>query len=230
MMDNLQAAIAQMNQKCILMFSGGRDSTLAAIRLAAVGRPLILATVTTEHLVLLENVCRRVREIRGLLPADTLWLCVAAAAEPHGFTDHQTCLPCHHTYVAIAAQLADEMGSDTIGFGYTGYQSSWPEQTPYAVERLTMLLARQGLKLLLPVYDIASKEAAIAELSRNGVSPAALEQKCLRRPTTTLPAEQMRDHIDRWQQSLANRLSSRGSTRLDIRSRFLLRDLPIEDI
>jgi hypothetical protein len=36
---------------CVLLFSGGRDSTISAIKLSAFFERLILVTVTSQHLV-----------------------------------------------------------------------------------------------------------------------------------------------------------------------------------
>jgi PP-loop superfamily ATP-utilizing enzyme len=59
---------------CILMFSGGRDSTLAAIRLAQEWEKLVLVTVTTEHLVGLGSVIKRLEELKLHLPGNTEWI------------------------------------------------------------------------------------------------------------------------------------------------------------
>ena len=56
------------------MFSGGRDSTLAAIRLSQQFDRLLLATITSDHLVGIDSVRRRLTELAPLLPPGSEWL------------------------------------------------------------------------------------------------------------------------------------------------------------
>jgi hypothetical protein len=62
-------------------------------------------------------------------------------------------LPCHHAYVVVSAALAKVIGTRRLAFGYAGYQSTWPEQTPQAVSSLRRVLARYDIVLELPVYS-----------------------------------------------------------------------------
>ena len=167
-------------------FSGGRDSTLAALRLAHSGQRLILVTVTSDHLVGIDSVRRRLLELRGHLPLNTRWIQVA---EPEDLkTDTRfyapSCLPCHHAYTVAAVWVAEKCGAREVAFGYVGYQSSWPEQTPQAVQRLARILSRHGLTLLLPVYDLQTKADAIEELRELKVLPPTRSNRsaCGRQP------------------------------------------------
>ncbi|MEK7529467.1 MAG: hypothetical protein AAB570_00940, partial [Patescibacteria group bacterium] len=165
---------------CVLMFSGGRDSTLAALRLHEAGLKPTLVTVTSDHLVGINNVRARLRELKHLLPSDTGWIHVD---QPKNlFADktfyHKTCLPCQHAYVVVAAKIAKSLGGRSIALGYASYQGGWPEQTELATARLKSALNNYGINLLLPVYDLKSKDDAIHHLKRYGLSDAALEQKC----------------------------------------------------
>jgi len=170
---------------CVLMFSGGRDSTLAALRLSKAGFALSLVTITSDHLHGIGHVQRRIDELGPLLSPGTRWLRIA---QPHDLrTDTsfyaQTCLPCHHAYVVVAANVARSLGATTLALGYTAYQSDWPEQTPVAVASLRAVLSEHGVRLLLPVRDLSSREQAACELASNGLSPTSLEQKCSRQVT-----------------------------------------------
>ena len=91
----------------VVMFSGGRDSTLAAMRLHLLGVPVTLVTVTSTHLVAIESVRRRLTELLQHLPGDTRWLLVQQPEELRTDTSfyEQTCLPCHHAYVVASAAL-----------------------------------------------------------------------------------------------------------------------------
>jgi predicted subunit of tRNA(5-methylaminomethyl-2-thiouridylate) methyltransferase len=59
---------------CVLMFSGGRDSSIAAVRLARAGRAPALVTISSDHLLGIGNVKRRLAELAVHLPAPTRWL------------------------------------------------------------------------------------------------------------------------------------------------------------
>jgi hypothetical protein len=217
-----------MESNCILMFSGGRDSTLAALRLSQQRSRLTLVTVTSDHLIGIEAVRRRILELRQRLPPDTSWLLVS---QPLNILRDEasyarTCLPCHHAYVSVGARVARDRGISTLAFGYTGYQSSWPEQTPYAVERLSAALSEVDLDLVLPVYDLHRKEDAVEELSSHGLSAAALEQKCLRQITNvTLDEAALRCEVDRWEKAISSALHNLGRLPLDIREHHVLGSL-----
>lgn len=164
---------------CVLMFSGGRDSSLAAIRLANAFENLRLVTVTSEHLVGIEAVHSRLDELRAQLQS-VEWLHVLQP-RLNGLEgdDHGTCLPCHLAYTAIGVRAALDSNWHNLAMGYVGYQNGWPEQTPQAVALLRAELQRVGIELQLPVYEIATKDEACIELSKSGLNEKSLEQKCL---------------------------------------------------
>ncbi len=189
----------------LLMFSGGRDSTLAAMRMNAVGLPLALVTVSSWHLVGIERVKARLREMSGHLPPNTPWFHARQPTELRTDTSfyEQTCLPCHHAYVVVSGVIAKSLRACSLAFGYARYQQDWPEQTPLAVSRLRHVLARHGITLELPVYDLPSKAAAAAELQKYGLSAEALEQKCLRQVTNVaLPDVKLHEQIGLWENAI----------------------------
>jgi hypothetical protein len=211
----------------LLMFSGGRDSTLAAVRMARDSLSLALVTVSSSHLVGIERVKTRLTELAGRLDDSTPWLHVRQPTELRTDTSfyERTCLPCHHAYVVVSGALARSLGADTIAFGYTGYQRDWPEQTPFAVARLSSVLERHGVTLELPVYAIASKEAAAAELSGFGLSTEALEQKCLRQVTNVaLKHDQLRSQVELWERAIDRSLARLNEIGLDILERRTVGD------
>lgn len=195
----------------MLMFSGGRDSTLAAARLAEKSIPTTLVTLTSAHLFGLAQVRQRLEELARSLPGETRWMQVVQPTSLRTDTSfyEQTCLPCHHAYVVAAAVLAKRFGLQTLAFGYAGYQADWPEQTPLAIERLREVLHRHELELMLPVYDLTSREAAIAELSERGFSVASLEQKCTRQITNVrLAPDRLAAQIDLWERAIDESLEA----------------------
>ena len=208
-----------VTEPSLVMFSGGRDSTLAALRLHRAGAPITMVTVTSTHLVGIESVRKRLIELSHHLPADTRWLQIRQPQELRTDTSfyEQTCLPCHHAYVVASGVLAGLLGARRLAFGYAGYQMDWPEQTPLAVARLADVLARYDIKLELPVYDIASRAAAIAELERFGLSPSSLEQKCLRQVTNVaLPEARLREQIDLWEAAIDRSMQALDTIEVEV--------------
>lgn len=147
----------------------------------------------------------RLQELSTILPGDVRWLRIAQPSDLATDTSfyERTCLPCHHAYVVVAAAVARSLGSSRLAFGYAGYQSDWPEQTPLATARLAATLTDFGISLELPVSNLASRESAIEELRRHGLSTAALEQKCTRQVTNVaLDADRLGVQIDLWEKAI----------------------------
>lgn len=59
------------HRACVLLFSGGRDSTIAAVRLSRSFERLFLVTITSEHLIGIASVRRRLSELKSRLPQTT---------------------------------------------------------------------------------------------------------------------------------------------------------------
>lgn len=175
----LSISMSTPNRPCILLFSGGRDSTISALRLASRFDRLTLLTVTSEHLSGIQAVKQRLFELRKHLPSSTRWIQIS---QPRPKTPTSliaaTCLPCHRAYITCGVCLATISKISDLALGYTSYQSDWPEQTKNATNRLRSLLHKIGINLQLPVYDLISKESARQELENHGLPPIAMEQKC----------------------------------------------------
>jgi len=198
------------------MFSGGRDSTVAAVRLSRAFAQLVLVTVTSSHLVGIERVRRRLAELRGILPPRTTWLHMGTllrGSENLTGVSLATCLPCQLDYCVIGARVSLETDADALALGYAGYQSSWPEQTPYATSALQRELAGLGVHVLFPSYSLHSKHEAENELVRAGLSGESLEQKCLRQSTNVdLNPAALRRSVDEWVSAIRTEVQRGGST------------------
>ncbi len=114
----------------VLMFSGGRDSSIAAMRLAEQGKPLVLVTVSASHLHGVDSVKRRLKELASFVPEGTRWVRISQpnTGARFGGLFERTCLPCQHDYALAGAILARKLGLDRLAFGYVSYQQDWPEQ------------------------------------------------------------------------------------------------------
>jgi hypothetical protein len=120
------------------------------------------------------------QELHRVLPSGTKWINLQQPELEDTFSAAlPTCLPCHLSYVVAGVQLARRFDVQQLAFGYTQYQSAWPEQTPLAISHLSRLLLEIGMTLTLPVHEIPSKSAAVAELREAGLTSEALEQRCL---------------------------------------------------
>ena len=198
------------SQSVLVLFSGGRDSTLSALRLAEQGHPLTLLTVVSGHLVGLGRVEQRINEIWDILPPRSSWGTVRQSMiESTPGLSPNTCLPCQRDYASVGSLVAKSLGIDSIAFGYTSYQSDWPEQTPEAIESLRHILSDFDLQLLLPVYNLQDKQEALEELRRRGVSQDSLEQKCLKQITNIkLSDSELKTQLSAWEEGLRSLLKA----------------------
>jgi hypothetical protein len=210
-----------------LLFSGGRDSTIAALRLSRSQRDLKLATVTTDHLIGIDRVVRRLIELRTHIEPDTEWFhfSYAQTAET-GEELVSTCLSCHAIYAAAGLKVAEEYGIARIAFGYTAYQSTWAEQTTPARTALASALGNRGISVVFPVADLSSKEAAIAELKENGLTDSALEQKCLKQQfNRESDRDLLQKEIARWSGTLPTEVAKRSGADIVLVRRVAVGDL-----
>lgn len=208
--------------QCLLMFSGGRDSTIAAVRLARKFASLTLVTVTSDHLVGIQTVQQRVVQLKPHLPAQTEWLQVEQPLlPPLKSLGNASCLPCQRAYAIIGGILAKRFGVRDMALGYAKYQSDWPEQTQQATTKLKKVLERFGLRLQLPVYDLVSKAEAEKELTSYGLSADSLEQKCLRQENNlNIPPDLLEQEVEIWGESIIQLLRGAESMPLSIVSRI----------
>lgn len=192
----------------LLLFSGGRDSTLAAVRLALQGAPLTLLTLTHNGLTGLAAVKTRLAELASHLPIGTEWVLAKQSAE---LSRIDKTMPEHLGFnlvcVVTAIQIARERGLREIAFGYTRYQAHWTEQSPAAVEGLANFLLPIGLELQLPVHSLATKKAATDDLMKLGLSASALEQKS-EILNTDFGAEALQREVRVWLECLRTVLDS----------------------
>lgn len=217
-----------MQELCLIMFSGGRDSTIAAVRMANSKRKLSLVTVTSDHLKGISAVKERLIELKRYLSGDTNWILVSDSnlTAPVLSIAPKTCLPCFLKYNSLGVMLARKLGASYLAFGFTGYQSSWPEQAPYAVDKLAEVLSDLGIHLEIPVYDIKTKNEVTRELQRLGLSISALEQKCTRQTMNEeIPSELLEKAIDEWTSALRLAVSSNLALDINIISCYKLDDI-----
>ena len=222
---NVPEHATSVERACVVMFSGGRDSTLAALRLSKKQCRLLLVTATSDHLAGIHLVKRRLDEFRLKTAMRATWIRVVQPPQltPTAQMEHPTCLPCHAAYSALAVRFALDHHVSNIAFGYTAYQSNWVEQTPQAIAILRRHLQLHGLKLVLPASDLSSKADAVQELRSLGLTETALEQKCLvQQLNHTLPPAELADELERWDRSLSQAFCLAKRTNLHVIDRATL--------
>jgi hypothetical protein len=139
----------------------------------------------------------------------------------------KTCLPCQAFYAAIGTAVARSINCSTIAFGYTEYQSSWIEQTPTGQAVLRKVLKSLNFDLLLPVQDISSKESAIDELTKYGLSTASLEQKCFNQQLSVpLGETEFNSELNAWENLLTRVLYQHPDRTFAFNEDILLSALP----
>jgi hypothetical protein len=190
--------MASSSPTCVLLFSGGRDSTLGAIRLSESFDRVVLVTILSPHMTGLNRVHARLEELGRILAVDCEWMLVPETPLVLSRSPGDGCVDCHFGYFFTAHSIARELECNRIACGFTQYQSAWVEQTPYAVKRLTEVMAEHGTELLLPVAEIASREEVEAELKSKLASAVSLELKCARQqPDPGLTGNPLEAVVDR---------------------------------
>lgn len=221
-------AVGSSKKMCILMFSGGRDSTLSAIRLSEQYDHIVLVTVTSNHLCGVVHVKERLRELKRKLMCSADWLLVRQPENLNVNTSFYapTCLPCHHAYIAVGVCVANTLGAKYIAFGYVGYQQHWPEQTANATTRLKYILEKFTLKLLLPVYEIERKDEAINMLEGYGLTSISLEQKCTQQINNIeLEPEQLASELAEWESAIVRTLEMLSNQTCEVIERVSLTNI-----
>ena len=206
-------------EKCILLFSGGRDSTVSAVYLAKQYEYLYLATIQSAHLKGIENVYLRLKELQTFLQSKCTWNLYRKIENlPIKNLKTTTCLPCHAYYIALVQNIAISNNIRNISLGYVGYQKCWEEQSDYAKLSLRRYLDSVGLNLLLPVESVTEKEEMKQCLRELNLTEDALEQKCLKSSfNIRLKETEMEQQIDAWIdsiKSISNLISNNYNTTL----------------
>lgn len=175
------------NRRAVVMFSGGRDSSLVTCLLHQRGYSVALLTTSSGASFGEELVDYRVGELRAALKAALPWSrvstpglfrSVAIADIEHDFARWSTNL------IILGGQLASltegivhclQNGVETLAAGYVKYEQDYHEQTPVAVAWLREYCASFGIALELPVYDYTSADHVKYALLNFGVSTKSLE-------------------------------------------------------
>ena len=196
----------------IVLFSGGRDSTLAAY-LAAQGNPKTkwdLITYDNHNLVGSNKfggpekrgaeLSESIENITGqeYVPFHHLFRALAVLRTEINIQQYDfstICLDCRGAMYVQSVLLGDEKGYDKLADGARQSQG-YTEQIPGAVEEFSKFLGSNGIQMIAPVYDIDDKDAIIQQLGEAGLKGRNYELQCLwKRNMARLPAE---EHIRKY--------------------------------
>lgn len=190
------------NEEAVLLFSGGRDSSLAVVRLIEMGYKIHLLTfdngatedIAKSNLRLSEYSDEIKKNIitRKIINSKKLFKKIALSSIETDITYFQknlVCMGCKMAMHAISLNYCLKNGIKVIADGYTYYQKEWPEQMPKAIDEIKHFHDRYGIEYINPVYDINSKKKAKEELDSYELSTNSLEGKCIFGGTFSTPIE-----------------------------------------
>lgn len=197
---NLESFISKRHQErknndCLLLYSGGKDSTLAAIRLYRSGYNVHFIHFDNGHmldqdkpyLTFLETFNKDKDyyfdyslssvDIKDLF--DEYYNEWSSKISNDKELDSEIrCLSCRMAMYTKVIQIAKERGYKYIAEGARISQKFMLEQLPIT-QRLKDLASSHGIKLLLPVLYVDDDQKEIEELLENGHSSKTWESKCL---------------------------------------------------
>ena len=183
------------NNDCLLMYSGGKDSTLAAIRLYNAGYNVHFIHFDNGHMkdqdkpyLTFQKTFNKEQDYYfdyELSSVDIKPLFEEYFNEwSSNFLDNPEllseirCLSCRMAMYTKLLQIAKEKGYKYIAEGARISQKFMLEQIPI-ITRLKDLASSQGIKLILPVLYVDDDQKEIEELLENGHSSKTWESKCL---------------------------------------------------
>ena len=197
---NLERFISKRHQErtnndCLLLYSGGKDSTLAAIKLYNAGynvhfihfdngymkdqdKPYLtfMETFDNEKEYYFDYELSSV-DVKKIFDEYFGYFSADLSNDP-SLVSEIRCLSCRMAMYTKAIQIAKERGYKYIAEGARISQKFMLEQLPI-VTRLKELATSHGIKLLLPVLYVDDDQKEIEELLDNGHSSKTWESKCL---------------------------------------------------
>jgi len=183
-----------------LLWSGGRDSSLAACLLARQKRKVHLVTYSDGTLIGIDVVDYRYNELKNAFPdqivARVLLRChglfrrIALANIESDFQKYKTNL------IPVGSQLAGhteaiiyclENSITYMATGFTKYEKDLMEQRPEAIDVIKRFVEEYGIKYMLPVYEFRSIDDVKYQLLDFGISTKSLEPTYLFGDTFSTP-------------------------------------------
>jgi 7-cyano-7-deazaguanine synthase in queuosine biosynthesis len=196
-----------------VMFSGGRDSSLAACLHASQGRKIHLINCDNGVSIGRNLVDVRIAEIQSRFP-DTnfivakipvygLFRRIALVDLDADFTKYGQSLIVLGSQLAMhthAAVYCLEHHIDELCSGFSGYQHHFPEQMPLAVSEMAKFLVEYRIRYETPIKEFASEDDVKYRLFDFGISTKSLEDTSVfsdtgKAPKPELAAQYIRDKL-----------------------------------
>ncbi len=189
----------------LVMFTGGRDSTLAACYLMLQGIPVHLWSGNSGCSLHRSLLSLRVEELKNrfgdLLVAHTVtdisgaFRAIAIEQLEQDILTHRKNLVLLGEKLAIHAHLVDFCRRNQIAVvndGITYYQQEYPEQRQVAKRFLVEMMAQYGISYQSPIYEFArSAEDVKYRLLQLGLSTKSLEGISLFADSFTTPDDEV---------------------------------------
>lgn len=190
--------VPRTDKDVLLMYSGGKDSTLAAVKLVKLGykvhfihfdnghmrdqnKPYItyqktLLNIDGYHFPYQFSSVNIEKEFQSLFHT---WKSTLLNEIGHGTIDSEIqCLSCRSAMYLNAIAIAQHYGYKYIAEGARMSQKFLIEQ-PVMLQRFEELADKYGIKLLFPVLTLEDDQKEIEELLSAGLSAKSWESKCL---------------------------------------------------
>lgn len=201
--------MASSAPKSLVLFSGGRDSSLAACLLASRGSRIHLLTCDNGVSIGADISEYRYSELRKVLGDNIvdrhvvstmgLFRRIALANIEADFAKYQKNLIVLGSQLATHTEAIVHCLTHSIGrvaSGFTSYQQSFAEQMPDAISALRQYLAEYDLEYETPVYEYDNSDDVKFRLLDFGVSTKSLEAVSIFADTFTEPtSEQVVEYI-----------------------------------
>jgi hypothetical protein len=194
----------------LVLFSGGRDSSLSACLLATAGRRVHLLTcnngvsiggdLSQHRYVELQTALRERLEGRTVVSSMGLFRRVALQDIESDFARFGKNLILLGSQLAIHTEgivFCLDHGLKSMAAGMNKYQEHFPEQMVIAREKLRSFCGEFGIEYLLPIADFETEDEVKYRLLDYGVSTKSLEAVSIFSDTFSQPtADQVAEYID----------------------------------
>ncbi|MBG6064445.1 hypothetical protein [Micromonospora ureilytica] len=188
----------------LVMFTGGRDSTLAACSLMLQGIPVHLFTANSGCSLRREALALRVQELRVrfgdlvvthvVQDVSGAFRSIAIESIEEDILKYEKNLVLLGEKIAIHAHVIDyclRNGITLVNDGIATYQQEYPEQRGVARAYFDKFIAEYGLEYRSPIYEFATSEHDVKyRLLQLGLSTKSLEGVSIFADSFTTPSDE----------------------------------------
>lgn len=190
-------------KRCVVLYSGGLDSSLAACLMIEQGYDVDLLHMNQGALISNHLSKIRYQEIKEIYPKSNITLSymqvagyfrsIALASIENDILENGVNLVCIGCKLAMHAKAIIHCLNNNIknvADGATKRQERYGEQRKCAIERIRKLYQKYGINYVNPVYEYEKTDIKYGLFDR-GLTIQALEDTCLFSKTFTTPTDSM---------------------------------------